>query len=140
MDYVVLSARVTSGLLAGLYFGFAVAVMPALHGLGDVEFVDTMRRINVAIVNPMFVVIFFTAPALAGIAAGMVRTPLSYVGAALAIVTLLITLAVNVPLNDALAAGGSRADFESRWVLFNGLRTLTGIASLGCLLFLPSPR
>ncbi len=140
MNYVVLGARVTSGLLAGLYFAFAVAVMPALHGLGDVEFVDTMRRINVAIVNPMFIVIFFAAPALAGMAAGMVRSPLSYVGAALAIVTLLITLTVNVPLNDALAARGSRADFESRWVFFNGLRTLTGIAGLGCLLFLASPR
>ena len=45
---------------------------------------------------------------------------------------------VNVPLNDKLAAGGSRADFENAWVWFNALRTLTGIGSLACLLLVRS--
>lgn len=50
-DYVVLGARVTAGLLAGLYLAFVVAVRPALHQLGDAKFVGTMNQINVSIVN-----------------------------------------------------------------------------------------
>lgn len=138
MSYFVVGARATAGLLAGLYFTFAVAIMPALHGQADPAFVDAMKRINVSIVNPAFLAIFFAAPLLGVVVAALVRSPLAYVAAALGVVTLLITAVVNVPLNDALAAGGSRADFESRWVLFNGLRTLTGIGSLVCLLVLPS--
>lgn len=136
--YLLSSAQATAGILAGLYFAFAVAVMPALHGLGDAAFENVMRRINVSIVTPMFLTLFFAAPALACVVAVAAQTPLAYVAAALGIATLLITVLVNVPLNNALAAGGSRADFEGRWVLFNRVRTLTGIASLVCLLLIPA--
>lgn len=136
-DYVALGARTSAGLLAGLYFGFTVAVMPALHGLGDAAFVDTMKRINVSIVNPVFLLVFFAAPLLAVAAAVLLRSPLVYTAAALGIITLVITVVVNVPLNDTLATGGSRADFENLWVLFNALRTLTGIGSFLCLLLSP---
>ncbi len=61
-DYVALGARTSAGLLAGLYFGFTVAVMPALHGLGDAAFVDTMKRINVSIVNPVFLLVSSPLP------------------------------------------------------------------------------
>lgn len=133
-EYVLLGARITSGLLAGLYFAFAVAVMPALHGLDDAGFGDTMKRINVSIVNPVFVLVFFAAPLLAVVAGVLVRSLVGYAAAAMGVTTLLITLAVNVPLNDKLAAGASRADFEHLWVRCNVLRTLTGIGSLVCLL------
>lgn len=133
-EYVLLGARLTSGLMAGLYFAFAVAVMSALHGLEDAPFVDAMKRINVSIVNPVFLLCFFAAPLLTVVAAVLVRSPVVYVAAALGVITLLITLAVNVPLNDKLAAGGSRADFENLWVMSNSLRTLTGIGSFACLL------
>lgn len=131
---ILIAGRAASGLLAGLYFAFAVAVMPALRGVDDTAFVDTMKRINVSIVNPLFLVVFFAAPALALVAAFIIRSPMVFVAAALAVVTLLITVVVNVPLNNRLAAGGLRADFERVWVLFNGLRTLTGIGSFVCLL------
>ncbi len=68
----------------------------------------------------------------------LLRSPLVYTAAALGIITLVITVVVNVPLNDTLATGGSRADFENLWVLFNALRTLTGIGSFLCLLLSPS--
>ncbi len=132
-DIMVFGARLTSGLLAGLYFAFAVAVMPALRGLEDVGFVDAMKRINVSIVNPFFVVIFFAAPLLSAVAALLVRTPLMWTAAALGIVTLLLTVMINVPLNNTLATGGTRASFENPWVLANALRTVTGA---GCLTFL----
>ncbi len=133
-DYVLFSARLGAALLAGLYFAFAVAIMPALHGLDDAAFVDTMKRINVSIVNPAFLVVFFAAPLLAVTAGVLVRSPVGYAAAALGVITLAVAVAVNVPLNDKLAAGASRADFEHLWVVSNGLRTFTGIGSLVCLL------
>lgn len=133
-NYLLLAARTTSGLLAGLYFAFVVGVMPALHRLNDAAFVEVMRRINVSIVNPVFLLIFLAAPVLAVVAGVLVRTPLLYAAAFLAVLTLLITLLVSIPLNDKLAASGSRTDFENLWVQFNTLRTLTGIGSFVCLL------
>lgn len=133
-EYVALGARISAGLIAGLYLAFAVAVMPALHGLGDAAFVDTMRRINVSVVNPVFLLVFFAAPLLAVAAAVLIHSPLGYTAAALGVITLVITVVANVPLNDTLATGGSRAAFEKLWVLFNALRTLTGIGSFVCLL------
>ncbi len=132
--WILLSARLCAGLLAGLYFAFAVAVMPALRGTDDGAFVDMMKRINVSIVNPVFLLVFFAAPALAVLAAALVRSPVAYAAAALAVLTLLVTVVFNVPLNDRLADGAARADFETAWVRFNGLRTVTGIGSLVCLL------
>lgn len=138
-DYVLLGARISAGLLAGLYCAFAVAVMPALHGLDDAAFVDTMNRINVSIVNPIFLLVFFAAPLLAIVAAVLVRTPALCAAAVLGVITLLITVVVNVPLNNKLAEGASRADFENLWVLFNDVRTLSGIGSLVCLLLSRAP-
>ncbi len=47
--------------------------------------------------------------------------------------TVAVTAVGNVPLNDALAAGGSRADFETAWVRWNVVRTSTSTAALACL-------
>lgn len=138
-DYVVLGSRIAAGLLAGLYFAFAVAVMPALHGSDGATFADTMNRINVSIVNPAFLAVFLAAPLLAVVAAALGRAPVLYVAAGLALLTLLITVGVNVPLNDKLAAGASRANFEGPWVRANILRTLTGITSFVLLLLPRSP-
>ena len=53
-----IAATVSTGLVAGLLGAFACAVMPALRGADDRTFVDVMQRINVAIVNPVFVTAF----------------------------------------------------------------------------------
>ena len=49
-----------------------------------------------------------------------------------------ITVGANVPLNDALAAGGSRQDFETPWLVWHALRTAVAIACFGLLCRLPS--
>ncbi|MDQ2709065.1 MAG: DUF1772 domain-containing protein [Actinomycetota bacterium] len=138
-------AAITSGLQAGVYYGFAVGVMPGL-ALGVARtFTAAMQQINVAIVNPWFLLTFLGAPALAAAAAavqlgrggaGLVWT---VVGLGCALATVVITAAVNVPLNDALAAAGdadparARTAFEATWVAWNGVRALTSTAALGCL-------
>ena len=133
-EYVLLTSRALTGLLAGLFFAFAVSVMPALRAMDDRTFVAVMRTINVVIVNPIFLVVFLGAPVAAVAVLVWERNPWAVAGAVLAAVTLAITFALNVPLNNALADGGARDAFESPWVLWNVVRTLTSTAGFVCLL------
>ncbi|MEV4380000.1 DUF1772 domain-containing protein [Streptosporangium sp. NPDC049644] len=59
-------------------------------------------------------------------AAGRLRS-----GFALSVVMLLVTMAANVPLNDALAAGEvTRSGFEGSWNTWNVVRAVAGTGSL----------
>lgn len=104
---------VTTGLMAGLFAAFAYAVMPGLRRTGDVAFVSAMRGINQAILNPVFGVLFGGALVLLAAALVVSRDEPGVRGwVALALVlyvaTLVVTVAVNVPLNDRLEAGAPR--------------------------------
>jgi 3-dehydroquinate dehydratase len=46
------AAALTTGLNAGVYFGWATGVMPGLANASDHTFVETMNEINGVIVNP----------------------------------------------------------------------------------------
>lgn len=130
------AALVVVGLQAGTYFTWATGVMPGLARVDDHTFVTTMQQVNVAIVNPVFLTTFVTAPLLAGAVAalgGPSARPWALAATALAVATVAITAAGNVPLNDALAVDGVRAAFESRWVLLNACRALTSAGALACL-------
>lgn len=140
------AAVVVAGLQAGTYFTWATGVMPGLARTDDRTFVATMQQVNVAIVNPVFIATFLAAPVLAGAVAalgGAPARPWAIAATALAVGTVLITVAGNVPLNDALAAAGAvdgiqdlaavRSDFESRWVVLNACRALTSAGALACL-------
>lgn len=141
---VLVVAVVATGLLAGLFYGFTVAVMPGLARASGRTFVETMQRINVAILRPSFFLTFLGAPALALIAvllhfgeAQRVALPWLIAGLAANIATLAITAAVNVPLNNALDSAGPpdqstdvdsvRHGFERRWVRWNTIRTATSV-------------
>jgi uncharacterized membrane protein len=134
------AAAVTTGLNAGVYFGWATGVMPGLANVSDHTFVETMNEINDAIVNPAFMSVLLGAPVLTGIAAftekGAMRPwLLAALGANVA--TFLVTMAANVPLNDTLAAVDlatddlrhAREDFETPWVAWNIVRTVTSTAA-----------
>jgi len=133
-DFVLLTSRTLCGLIAGVFFAYAVSVMPALRSMDDATFVSVLNRINVVIVNPVFLVVFLGAPAASVALLIWERSPWAVAGAVLAVVTLVVTFAFNIPLNNALADGGTRAAFENPWVLWNVVRTLTGTAALVCLL------
>ncbi|WP_205471959.1 DUF1772 domain-containing protein [Nocardioides sp. SYSU D00038] len=138
-----LGALVATGLQAGTYYAWASGVMPGLARVDDRTFVHTMQQVNVAIVNPVFLATFLGAPAL-GVLAAVAGPPSArtwlVAGAALAVATVVVTGAGNVPLNDSLEAAGAvdrigdlaavRADFESSWVRLNALRAATSTASL----------
>lgn len=133
---VLLAATVAAGLQAGTYYTWASGVMPGLADVDDRTFTTSMNSINVAIVNPVFMLTFLGAPALA-VAAVATTTESArgwaIAGLVLALGTVAVTAAGNVPLNDALATGGSRADFETAWVRWNVVRTLTSTGALACL-------
>ena len=61
-DYVLLAARILGALLAGVFFAYAVSVMPALGAMDDDTFVKVMNKVNVVIVNPVFLAVFLGAP------------------------------------------------------------------------------
>jgi uncharacterized membrane protein len=147
---VLLAATLTTGLMAGLYFAFSVAVMPGLGKADDRTFIEAMQRINVSILNGWFGLAFGGALVLGGVAAalhwrGEGRSALPWIiaGVVLYALSLFITMGLNVPLNDKLAAAGGvsgihdpaavRAHFESTWVHWNTARTVACTAALGCL-------
>jgi uncharacterized membrane protein len=136
MRIAVTGHRDLNGATAGIYIAFLVAFMPALHGQPDEVYARVMNRLNVVIVNPVFLAFFLGAPLLALILLGWHRTPASVTAACLAVAAVVITFAANLPLNDALANGGAVSAFEKPWLIFHTLRTLTATGAF-VLLSLP---
>ncbi|MEW2161836.1 anthrone oxygenase family protein [Streptomyces sp. NPDC007084] len=141
------AATVAMGLIAGVFYIFACAVMPALARSGDRVFIEVMRNINDVIQNPVFFLSFLGALALTAVAAWQSRGAPHrwWVYAALAAYALvfLVTVAVHIPLNDELANAGSpariadpaavRARFEDTWVAWNVVRAVFSTVALACL-------
>ena len=136
---VMTAAVVLTGLMAGLFAAFDYCVMPGLRRVSDDAFVAAMRGINVAIINPVFAVIFGGALLSAGAAVAVSWSEPSArwwatAGFVLYVATLAITGLRNVPLNEALEDGpvsstvdatSLRAEFEQPWTRWNLARTAT---------------
>ena len=129
MQTITLLAAVGSGLMAGLFFSFSTAVMPALRDLPAASARAAMRRINVRIQNPLFLLVFLGTGVLSGIAVfdGRVIGGLLYI-----VGSLLLTMFVNVPMNNRLERTNDEywPEYLSRWTLWNHVRTLTSTAAL----------
>ena len=146
---VLWAATITMGLTAGTFFAFSVGTMPGLAKTDDHSFVVAMQAINDKIQNPAFFAAFFGTFFLT-IAAVIMhyrrgrRGAASWAlgGLALYFVGLVVTIGVNIPLNDALAAvdpahtadlAAARHNFEGPWDAANNVRTLVCTAALICL-------
>ncbi|HEY0448938.1 DUF1772 domain-containing protein [Actinophytocola sp.] len=137
------AATVAAGLSAGLFYAYACSVLPGLARGDDKTFVEAMRGINIAIINPWFMLSFLGAPLLAGVAVLLNLHPgpalwWTVAGFAFLVATLVITRVVHIPMNNALDAGRDgyaqlRERFEAPWVRWNVLRALVTIAGFGCL-------
>jgi uncharacterized membrane protein len=143
-----LVATLLTGLVTGAYAIYANAFMPGLARTDDKTFVGAFQAVDRAIVNPLFLGLGFFGALVFTLLAGLVSLkekalPVIAVAFVLYLVTMIVTMAVNVPLNDALKAAGdpatidvhaARAAFdETRWRAFNLLRTLLGLVSFGLL-------
>ncbi|WP_344973665.1 anthrone oxygenase family protein [Salinactinospora qingdaonensis] len=147
---VLVIATLATALIAGLFYAFSVCVMPGLAAVDDRAFIDAMQQINIAVLNPWFLLPFCGAP-LAILAAGALhlgpgrRRALVWIAAAFVcyVVAFMVTGTTNVPLNDALAAAGAPAEladpaavrqrFEADWTMWNTVRAVAATAALGCL-------
>ena len=145
------AATLAMGLMAGVFWIYANAFMPGLRRTDDRTFVGAFQAVDRAIINPMFLGTFFGALLLTGLAAalhlgGDGRPVLPWVVAAfvLYLAVVVVTMGVNVPLNDGIKAAGDpdriadlaavRARFdEARWVRWNLARAVATTAALGCL-------
>jgi uncharacterized membrane protein len=150
VDIVLGAAVIAMGLLAGLYFFSAIAVMPALTAADDRTLVDAMQQMIDKIENPAFFLVLFGAPVLAGVALAQARRSgppeiASWIVAGLALyaVMVIVTFAVHIPLNDDLVNAGDpdtiedlaavRDDFVTPWVAWDIVRTLATTAAFAAL-------
>jgi uncharacterized membrane protein len=133
------------GLIAGVFFAFSTFVMNALAQQPAAQGIATMQSINITVINPWFMGVFLgTAIAclILAIAAllNLSQSSAIYwlVGSLLYLIgTFGITIACNVPLNDALAIANSASaegaqqwsNFLVNWTLWNHVRTIAAIAA-----------
>ncbi len=139
------------GLTAGIFFAFSAFVMKALARLAPAEGITAMQSINVVVINPLFMVALFgttlTCVALGVSSLFRWNEPAAVyllVGSLLYLVgTIAVTMAFNVPRNDALAAAdpesadGARlwAGYVTSWTAWNHVRTGAALAAAALLTF-----
>jgi uncharacterized membrane protein len=139
------TAAIGCGLIAGVFFAFSTFVMPALARLQPHQGIAAMQSIIITAINPLFmfalfgtavVCIFLTITLMPkwnqpGTAYLLVGSLLYLVG------TVGVTIAFNVPLNDALAivkpdsTDGATlwARYLTDWTFWNHVRTLAAIVA-----------
>jgi uncharacterized membrane protein len=143
-----LVAALGSGLIAGVFFAFSTFVMKALARLPAPAGIAAMQSINVVVINPLFLGVFLgtAAVSVAAVVAALMRRDKPGAGYLLAggalyfVGTFLVTVLLNVPLNNSLAtvapdgpdAPGRWAAYVSRWTAWNHVRTAAALAALGC--------
>ena len=146
---LLMADTLTMGLVAGTFALYAHTVMPGLRTTDDRTFVGAFQALDRAIINPWFMAGGFLGALVLtlGAAVATVGEPtFGWVVAALLLYlfAFVATVAVNVPLNDALKAAGDPATIadlgtvreqfhEARWVAWNLARTLTTLGAFGCL-------
>jgi uncharacterized membrane protein len=145
-----IAATIATGLIAGLYYGWACSVMPGVARTDDRTMIGALQGMNVAIINPWFMASFGGSLLLTLVAAllhlnGEWRRVLPWIVTAFVLyaATLISTARVNVPLNNQLMAAGApdriadlaavREQFEARWVRWHLARTIAATLAFGSL-------
>jgi uncharacterized membrane protein len=142
---LILVAALGSGLVAGVFFAFSTFVMSALSRLPPAQGIAAMQSINVAVINPVFLGTLFGTGALCVVLAAMALLGWQEPGAAWLLAgsvlyvvgDVVVTMAFNVPLNNALAAAkpesaeGSAlwSRYLREWTAWNHVRTVAGLAA-----------
>jgi uncharacterized membrane protein len=138
-------AALGSSLVAGIFFAFSNFVMKALARVPPAQGIAAMQSINVVVLNRWFFTVFF------GTAVGCLALAITsfvrwqkpgagylLVGGLLYLIgTILVTIACNVPLNDALAAvdpssadaGPVWTNYLKTWTAWNHMRTIAALAA-----------
>ena len=104
---LVILATVGSGLVAGVFLAFSIFVMAALERLPAPQGVAAMQSINITVLNPIFMFVLFGTGALALYLVYMSFTEAAFdgskwimVGSLAYLAAIIVTVVLNVPLND----------------------------------------
>ena len=144
-----LASALGCGLVAGVFFAFSSFVMKGLARLPPAHGIAAMQSINVTAVTPPFMAALF-GTALACVALAVVAlvrwdesdAVFQLVGSLVYLVGCVgVTIAFNVPRNDALAAvdadgaaGAARwASYVPAWTAWNTVRTAASLAAAASL-------
>jgi uncharacterized membrane protein len=143
-----------TGLSSGLFYSWAISVIPGTKRVTDLVYLEAMQSINKAIINPWFLVIFLGPIILITLAAvthykygheevfGLILVAgLFYI-----IGTFGVTVFGNIPMNEALETvqinelsteglKDTRQAYEGRWNKLHYIRTISSVISFGLLLF-----
>lgn len=137
------------GLIAGVFFAFSTFVMKALAQQPPAQGIAVMQSISITVINPWFMTAFLgtAATCLFLVVSSLLKWHQSgavylLVGSLLYLIgTFLVTMVVNVPLNDALAivkpdsAEGVSlwANYLTNWTFWNHVRTVAALAAAASL-------
>lgn len=148
MHAVVCATAIGSGAMGGVFFAFSAFVMSGLNRLPQAQSIAAMQAINVTAVRPALMTGLF-GTALGAVVVGiwaarnLADRPAQWLlaGSAVYLVgVMLVTIVINVPLNDSLAtvdaataASGRWMDYARPWGWANHLRTLSGVAGAALL-------
>jgi uncharacterized membrane protein len=144
-----MAATVSTGLVAGVFALYAHTIMPGLAKTDDRTFVGAFQSIDRAIINPWFIGGGFIGALVFTIVAAIAHLGedgLPWIAAAfvLYLVGFIITMAINVPLNDGIKAAGDpdritdlaavrRRFNQARWTSWNLVRVVTSTTAFALL-------
>lgn len=140
----VFAGAIGTGIIGGIFYAFSSFVMPALARLTPERATEAMNSINVTVITPSFLGVFMGMALLC--AALIVGSALQWgqpgaklvlaAGLVYLIGTFGVTMLLNVPLNDELAAviDPARAvatwpRYLTAWTLWNTVRTAAALGS-----------
>ncbi len=140
-----------TGLTAGLCFTWSNAITPGIGRLDDFGFLRSFQAMNRAIINPSFLIVFFSPVLILSLNTYLFRSDnvsfwlfltatILFLGGAF-----LVTILGNVPLNEILdkmdleilsksEIQEFRNKFEQPWKRWHFIRTITSFSSFTLLL------
>lgn len=146
--YLLIGTTVLTGLSSGLFYAWAVSVIPGTRRISDLAYLETMQSINRAIINPWFMVIFpgplltlgltiynqFRSGDMGGFGLMLIAGIIYLIG------TVGVTAFGNVPLNEALdrvqtlnidqeTVHSIRVQYEKQWNRLHLIRTVFSVLS-----------
>lgn len=141
------TGAIGSALAAGVFFAFSTFVMAALGRIPAEQGIAAMQSINITVINPLFMLAFMgTGAVCLALAAGAYfrwdETASKLILAASLIYlvgSIGVTMAFNVPLNDALAivqpgtpeAATLWTRYLNDWTFWNHVRTIASLVAAG---------
>ena len=151
-NLLLIASLIATGLMAGLFYGWVVSVIPGTTRIDDADYVNVMQHINREILAPRFLVAFMGIPlllvatAVAHFRSGdQRRGTLVAIAAAVYLIGVFgVTAARNVPLNDSLddfslstaspqEIAERRSSYERPWNRWNAVRAAANAAAFGLL-------